>query len=178
HIRVVETPGGLPVVVIERKGHRVDPGEILVVHEMLSARKPAALAPEMGRESPDDGVEDRNCRNLEPPAALLERHAQRFVDESEQHDAGVGLDSGQNPLYLALGAHHRPDVLDRLGILELDEAGTRDRVHGIAGGTGGEVAMEAAHFAHTSLWGLVSLAILGGIVPATPASIRRFVAPG
>ena len=48
-------------------------------------------------------------------------------DDGEHDRSRVFRDSGGNPLHLAAGADQRPDMLDRMYVLELDDTGPRDR---------------------------------------------------
>ncbi len=57
----------------------------------------------------------------------------------------MGADRCDNALDLTFGANHRPDMLDRLGALELHETGARHGMNGIAGGIGDEMKMEPGH---------------------------------
>ena len=132
-IGIVDAPARLAVIVVEREGHRVDAGEILAVEQMLLARHAAALAAEIGGERADHRIEHRDRRHLQAAATFLQQLAQRVVDHREQHEAGIGLDPGDDPLDLAAGAHHAPDMLDRLRFVELHETGPRHRMHRFAG---------------------------------------------
>jgi hypothetical protein len=67
------------------------------------------------------------------------------VDHREQNNPGIGFNSGYHPVDLAAGAHHAPDMLDRLSVVELHEAGPGHRMHGFSGGIGNEVKMKAGH---------------------------------
>ena len=127
---------------VDREGHRVDAREILAVEQVLLARQSAALAPEIGAERADHRVEHRDRRHLQSAAALLQDLPQRLVDHREQDDAGIGLDPGDDALDLGAGAHHAPDMLDRLRLVELHEAGARHRMHGVAGRIGDEMQMK------------------------------------
>src|SRR6201999_1295901 len=82
-----------------------------------------------------------------------QRLAQRLVDQGIEDEAGIGLDAGDDPLDLALGANHRPNMLDRLCALELHQTGARHRMDGVAGRIGDEVEMKASHgITRRSLW--------------------------
>ncbi len=110
---------------------------------MLLSGQAAALPAEMTGERADHRIEHGYDENAETAAAILQRAAQRFIDQGEEDDAGIRLDAGDDAFDLRLGAHHRPDMLDRLGILELDEAGARDRMNGVARRVRNEMKMEA-----------------------------------
>ena len=49
-IGIVDAPARLPVIVINRKRHRIDAREIFVVEQMLLPQHAAALAAEVGRQ--------------------------------------------------------------------------------------------------------------------------------
>src|ERR1700687_5258648 len=85
----------------------------------------------MAGESADHRIEHRDDEDAETAAAVLKRAAQCFVDQGEEDDTGVGLYPGDDAVNLRLGPHHRPDMLDRLGIFELNEAGARDGMNGV-----------------------------------------------
>ena len=59
-------------------------------------------------------VEDRDRRHLQPAALLLQQLPELLVDQGKQDDAGIGLDAGDHAIDLAAGAHHAPDMLDRM----------------------------------------------------------------
>src|SRR5689334_14249883 len=135
------------------EGHGIDAGKVLAVEQMLLAGQAATLPAEIGAERADHRVEDRDGRHLDPAAAIDQRLAQRLIDEGIKDKAGIGLDAGDDPLDLALGAHHRPDVLYRLCALELYEAGACDRMDRVAGCIRDEMEMEAGHgITRSRLW--------------------------
>ena len=70
-IRIVDAPGRLPVIVIDRKSHRIDARKIFTVEQMLPARHAMARPPEIIGERPNHRIEHRNRLNLQLPAALL-----------------------------------------------------------------------------------------------------------
>ncbi len=118
---------------IEGKGNRIDARKILAVEQMLFARHPTALPMKVGSQCADDRIENRDGRHLQPAAALLQQLAKRVVDHREQDNPGIGFNSGYHPVNLAAGAHHAPDMLDRLSIVELHKAGPGHRMHGFSG---------------------------------------------
>src|SRR5205823_8040638 len=66
-IRIVDAPGRLSVIVVDRKGHRVDAREIFIVEQMLPAGHAMALPAEIGGERADHGMSTGiawtcNCR--------------------------------------------------------------------------------------------------------------------
>jgi hypothetical protein len=87
----------------------------------------------VGSERSDDRIENRDGRHLQPAAALLQQLTQSVVDHREQNNPGIGFNSGYHPVNLAAGAHHAPDMLDRLSIVELHKAGPSDRMYGFSG---------------------------------------------
>src|SRR6266513_3817905 len=153
-IRIVDAPGRLSVIVVDCKGHRVDAREIFIVEQMLPAGDAMALPPEIGGERADHGIEHRDRLDLQLPAAFLQGLAQRVVDEREQDEPGIGLDPGDDPLDLTARPYHAPDMLDRLRIVELHEAGARHRMHCLAGRIRDEVKVKAAQHGktHRALW--------------------------
>ena len=58
---------------------------------------------------------------------------------------GSGLDMGEDAPELAFGPHQRPQVLDRVDVLELRRGRTRDGDAGLAGGVGDQVQVKAPH---------------------------------
>src|SRR5271155_685388 len=144
-IGIVETPTRLAVIMIEGKRNRVDTRKILTVEQMLFARHPTALAMEVGSQRADDRIENRYGRLLQPAAALLQQLAKSVVDHGEQNDPGIGFNPGYHPVDLAAAAHHTPDMLDGLSVVELHKAGPSHGMHGFSGGIGNEVKMKAGH---------------------------------
>src|SRR5437667_5180097 len=130
---------------IEGKGHRVDPREIFIVEQVLLARQSSALSAEVGSKRPDHRVENGDCRHLNATAALLQQRAKCVADQSEQHDTGIGPDPGDDPLDLAARAHHAPDMLHRLGPVELDEASSGHRMYSLSGRIRHEMEMKSTH---------------------------------
>src|SRR5437763_10554661 len=153
-IRIVDAPGRLSVIVVDRKGHRVDAREIFIVEQMLPAGHAMALPAEIGGKRADHGIEHRDRLDLQLPAAFLQGLAQRVVDEREQDEPRIGLDPGDYPLELSARALYGPDILDRLRIVELHEAGARHRMHCLAGRIRDEVKVKAAQHerTHRALW--------------------------
>jgi hypothetical protein len=68
---------------------------------------------------------------------------QRIVDQGIENDTRIGLDSNDDPVQLAMRSNHAPNVLDRLGLVELHEARTRYRMDRIAGRVGYEVKVKS-----------------------------------
>src|SRR5262249_7885004 len=93
----------------------------------------------------DDGIEHGNSGHLQAATALDQRLTQGLVDKRIEDDAGMGGDRSNDALDLALGANHRPDMLDRLGAFELHPAGPRHRVNGIAGSIRDQMEMKPGH---------------------------------
>src|SRR5216684_4782146 len=135
---------------------------------MLPPGQSAALPSEMAGESADHRIEHRNDEDAETAAAVLKRAAQRLIDQGEEDNAGVGLDPGDDAVDLRLGAHHRPDMLDRLGILELNEAGARDRVNGVPRRVRHEMKVKAGQSTHPC----ASIRRSRGITPANRGTGR------
>src|SRR5437660_211119 len=100
---------------------------------MLLTRQPAALSPEMRRKRPDYRIEHGDRRYLQSPAAILQGPAQCVVDHREQNKPVIGLNAGKYAIDLSACSHHAPDMLDRLGFVELNEAGAGDRMNCVTG---------------------------------------------
>jgi hypothetical protein len=81
----------------------------------------------------DNRIENRDGRHLQPAATLLQQLTKSVVDHRKQNNPGIGFNSGYHPVDLAASAHHAPDMLDRLSVVELDEASPGHRMHGFAG---------------------------------------------
>ncbi len=79
-------------------------------------------------------VQRRHIRNGERPATLLELLAQRRIGEREQHHARIAHDLLDDTLKMLLGADHRPEMPDRLDILELRDRRLADMLQRLAGG--------------------------------------------
>jgi len=131
--------------VVECEGHSVDARKILAIEQMLFARHASALPVEVGSQRANDWIENRDGLHLKAAAALLQQLAESVIDHSEQHDPGVGFDSGDHPVDLVARSHHTPDVLDRLGVIKLHKTGPSHRVDGFARGIRNKVKMKASH---------------------------------
>src|SRR5205823_11865293 len=109
---------------------------------------------EVGGERADDGIEHRDRLDLQLTAALLQGLAQCVVDERKQDEPRIGLDPGDDSFDLTARPYHAPDMLDRLRIVELHEAGARHRMHCLAGRIRDEVKVKAAQHGttHRTLW--------------------------
>ena len=145
YIRIVQTPAGLPVIMIEGKSHCVDSRKIFAVEEMLFARQASALAAEIGGKRADYRIENRNGRRLNSATALLKQLAKSIADEGEQHDPAIGFDPGDHPLDLTARAHHAPDMFDRLRPVELDETGSSHRMNRFSGRVGNKMKVKPRH---------------------------------
>jgi hypothetical protein len=130
---------------VKGKGHRIDSGKILVVEKVLLTRQPSALATEIGGKRPDDRVEDWDRRHLNSSAPFLQQLAKRVTNQSEQNNALVRLDSGDDALNLTPRPDHTPDVLDRLRSVELHKAGSGYGMHGFSGGIRNQMKMKSRH---------------------------------
>jgi hypothetical protein len=112
---------------------------------MLFARHAAALAVQIRRERANHRIEYRYRRNLKPPAILLKQLAQLLADQGKKNDPRIGLDASDHPFDLVAGAHHAPDVFNRVHLVELDEAGSRYGMHRLAGRVGDEMKVKPRH---------------------------------
>ena len=81
----------------------------------------SGVRPRRRRQGPDHRIKDRDRQHLQPPAALLQQMTKGIVDQSEEHDPRIGLDTGDDPVDLAAGAHHAPNMFNGLGVVELHE---------------------------------------------------------
>jgi len=54
----------------------------------------------------------------------------------------VGLDPGEDAIDLAARSHHAPDMLDRLGLIELDKTGAGNRMDCVSCRIGHQVQMK------------------------------------
>jgi hypothetical protein len=161
-IGIIDAPARLPVIVIDREGHRIDAREIFAVEEMLAARHAMALRPEIGGERADDRVEHRDRLYLQLTATFLQQLTQRVVDQRKQHEPAIGLDAGDDALDLAACPYHAPDMLDGLRAIELHETGARHRMHRVAGRVRNEMEVKAAqHVAHSELW--IAVPVVSGV---------------
>ena len=93
-------------------------------------------------ERPDYGIEHRDRGDLQSPAAVLQHLAQHVVHHREENKAVIDLNAGKHAIDLAACSHHAPDMLDRLGFIELNEAGARNRVDRIPGRIGNQMKMK------------------------------------
>src|SRR5215469_5825918 len=142
-ICIVETPTGLAVVMVERKIHRIDACKIFAIKQVLFARHTAALPVQVGRQRADDRIENRYRWYLKPTAALLQELPEGVVDHREEDNSRIGLDPGYDAIDLTACSYHAPDVLDRLRVIELHEARSSRRVHGLTSGIRNQMEVEA-----------------------------------
>jgi hypothetical protein len=77
-------------------------------------------------------------------AAFLKDLAKRLTYQGKENDTPVCLDPGDDPLDLAARAHHAPNVLDGLSLVELHETSPGDRMHGLPGRVRHEMEMKPA----------------------------------
>ena len=90
----------------------------------------------------DHRVENGNARQVHLATKVLKIGAYLLIDQGEDHRTGMILDSPQHHLDLVLVAHHRPEMLDHLDTLELNQACARDAVRGFAGRIGNQVEVQ------------------------------------
>src|SRR5262249_34932041 len=145
NIGVFEAPAGLPVIMVEGKRHRVDSGEILIIEEMLLAWQSTALPTEIGGQCSDNRVKDWDCRNLNTPAALLQRLAKHITNQGKQNNTRVCLAPGDDPIDLTACTYHAPDMLDRLRAFELHKTSPRYGMNSLAGRVGNKMEMKTRH---------------------------------
>nr|GFD57884.1 hypothetical protein [Tanacetum cinerariifolium] len=79
-----------------------------------------------------DGIERSDRGQAERGAALLEDAPVGGVDEREDHQPGVLRDLLEDALEMRLGAHHRPEMADRLDVVILGERGLGDVLQRLA----------------------------------------------
>ena len=70
NIGIVEAPARLPVIMIEGKGHRVDPREIFIVEQMLLARQSPGSVDRGSSKRADHRIENGDCRHLQCDGSL------------------------------------------------------------------------------------------------------------
>ena len=73
---------------------------------------------------------------------LLQLAADVAVDQRVEHQPGPPLDLVEHAVEMAFRAHHRPEMLDHLDIVELGEAGLGDHLQRLAGRVRQQVKME------------------------------------
>ena len=84
-----------------------------------------------------------NTRNLQFPAAILQRPPQTVADQGKHHDPWIVGDVDEDLLDLTRRAHQGPVVLFRFDAFELRQTGARDAMDGLTGCIGNEVQMYA-----------------------------------
>ena len=139
--------GADAVVMGDGELDRVDAGEIGGVERVLAAGPALGLlaaAPPRARRSPDRAPRRRGCRAA-GTCARARGGSSRLTTRVEDQ-ARPPLDIVEHPVEMAFGADHRPEMLDRLDIVELGEAGLGDHVQRLAGrsprgGAGGAASM-------------------------------------
>ncbi len=71
--------------------------------------------------------------------------AQALIGERKQHHAGIADNLLDDALEMLLGAHHRPEMADRLDILELRDRRLADMFQRLAGGVGQQMQVQPVH---------------------------------
>jgi hypothetical protein len=127
----------------EHEAHSVDAREVAGVQRVLTANRRPRLGPEQAREGGDDAIQNRDARDVQRAAPVIERLAQIRRQQGEDDHARQRLDHAQDLIDLRAVAHERPDVLDRDHAFELSHAGARHRRHGLTGRIRNEVEMDA-----------------------------------
>ena len=99
---------------------------------MLSADAVQRLRVEKFAERRDHRVENRDTWHFEPAAAIAQLIAQRVINEGEHHRSGLFPDSVEHNLHGVLRARHWPGMFDRIDMIELNQARTRNRMDRLA----------------------------------------------
>ena len=121
---------------------RVDPGEIGGVERVLAPGPALRCLAAHRRQRVDHRIEHRHRMDAALPALALELAADVAVDHGVEDEARPPLDIVEHAVEMAFGAHHRPEMVQRLDIVELGEAGLGDHVQRLAGGIGQEMEVE------------------------------------
>ncbi len=137
------TPSSCAIVIMDR----VDPGEIGLVHHVLapgpsdrflaqlasSATVTASSAATIGRPSA------RQCSSSRLPRVR--------VDQCEHHQPGIRGQFVDDPVEMRLRAHHRPEMPDHVGVVELAERRLGDHLERLAGRVRQQVEVKPGHAA-------------------------------
>jgi len=81
----------------------------------------------------DDRIEHRHGVDLALAAFALELAPDRRVDDRVKDQARAFLDIVEDPVEMALGSDHRPNVAQCLDRVELGKAGARHHLQRLAG---------------------------------------------
>ena len=154
-VGVLQIVGVLTVVMQHGVVQRVDALEVFGVERVLRADALGRFGAEIGLEQRQHRIENRQARQAELAAlGFAAASASVVLEHGVEHDAGRGLDLGDDAIELLVGAHQRIDVLDRRdgGILRRGRA--RDRDQRLAGRVRDEMQMkEIAALRHRSACG-------------------------
>ena len=112
----------------------LNPRKIGRVHNMLPPGTGLGLLPQHVGHSVAYGIKRRNRRQAQGPASGFQLAPCVAVDERKQDEAGIGGNIRQDPLQMAFGAHHRPEMLDHmLSAVKLRQCRLGNIFQGLAG---------------------------------------------
>ena len=113
---------------------RVDPREIGRVEHMLAPGAALGLLAAERGQGVDHRIEHRHGVDPPLPAFAFQVPAHGRIDEGVEDQAGPAFDILEHAIEMAFGAHHRPEVVERLDHVELGETGLGDHVQSLARG--------------------------------------------
>src|SRR3546814_17580542 len=108
----------------------------------------------------------------ERATTLFEDAPRRAVDESIDDEAGILGDFLKDALEMGFGAHHRPEVTDRLDIVILRKRGLGDVLQRLAGRIGQQMEMQP-HYGHRSVENMPAPASATYTVRQASGSLRK-----
>jgi hypothetical protein len=109
---------------------------------VLPPRPGLGFLPEQVRQRVAHRIERRDRRQPHCPAAGLERAADIVVDQREDHQARILRDLLEDAFEMRFAAHHRPEMPERLDVVELRQRRLGDILQRLAGGVREKVEME------------------------------------
>ena len=112
---------------------RLDPGKIGIVHQMLPPGPCLGLLAKHIFKRRRNSIERGDRWQAQRAATVFQPRAGLMVDQGKQHQARIGRDICENPVEMLLRAHHRPEMADNIGIVELRQRCLGDHLQRFAG---------------------------------------------
>ena len=126
----------------------LDPGEIGPRQAHAGGRAGALDCwPSISSSAPSTASSAGTAGQAHGATAVLQQAANLEADHGEHHQPRVGRDFGQDPLEMLLRAHHRPEMADDIGIVELRQGRLGDHLERLAGRIRKQVQMQAGTWA-------------------------------
>ena len=129
----------------DRELDRINAAEIFVIHQMLATRFAMRFLSELSFERGSYLIKHRHCGQAQMATLLFEPGAGLRVDQSEQDQSGIVSQIRHNSIEMLTRAHHRPEMANDGGIIELRERGFGDHLQRFAGRVRNKVQVKRVH---------------------------------